>query len=94
MTDETYWTEIARHPQGYVLFDTFDNPMRPPWILLKLMRPKTPGRRIARRVWLQWNADKQLWRELRSPMSCLKSTTGCSMCWKRRQRESRMELAE
>lgn len=54
-----YWAELARHPQGYVLFHTFRNPMRPPWVQLKLMRPAIPGRRIARRVWLKWNADRQ-----------------------------------
>jgi hypothetical protein len=60
----TYWTEIARHPEGYVLFDSLKK-SKPPWIRLKLMRPQVPGRRIARRVWLCWNADEQ--RMSRSP---------------------------
>ena len=42
-----------------MLFETFHNPMQPPWIQLKLMRPKIPGRRYARRVWLKWNANEQ-----------------------------------
>jgi hypothetical protein len=58
MTDE-FWTELARHPDGYVLLHSFRKQTRPPWIQLKLMRPKIPGRRIARRIWLMWNADAQ-----------------------------------
>jgi hypothetical protein len=62
----SYWVELARHPDGYVLFHTFRKAMRPPWVQLKLMRPAIPGRRIARRVWLTWNADEQ--RLARSPL--------------------------
>jgi hypothetical protein len=70
MSDTTsYWIEIARHPEGYVLFDCFKDraQLRSPWIRLKLMRPQVPGRRIARRVWLQWNADEQ--RLSRTPLA-------------------------
>ncbi len=55
----SYWTELARHPQGYVLLHSFRKLTRSPWVQLKLMRPAIPGRRIARRIWLQWNADEQ-----------------------------------
>ena len=47
MEKSHYWNELARHPQGCVLFRTFHNPMRPPWIQLKSMRPNagTPYRK-------------------------------------------------
>jgi hypothetical protein len=57
-----YWVEIARHPQGFVLFVCSHQKFRPPWVALKLKRPKhEPGRSSGerKRVWLHWNADRQ-----------------------------------
>jgi hypothetical protein len=59
---ESYWVELARHPEGYTLSYSPQKQLEtkhPVWLQLKLMRPAISGRRIKRRVWLRWNRDKQ-----------------------------------
>jgi hypothetical protein len=50
-----YYTEVARHPDGYVLLARDDGNLT--WMKLKLMRPVGPKRRD-RRIWLRWNVDE------------------------------------
>lgn len=52
-----YWTEIARHPQGFVLFARQGR--RPSEVALKLMCPIALARwrGKSRRVFLVWDAD-------------------------------------
>ena len=45
----SYYTEIKRHPDGFVLMARDDG--HATWLKLKLLRPA--GR--SRRIWLRWN---------------------------------------
>jgi hypothetical protein len=60
-TRSQYWVEVARHPQGYVLYACPSQNLKYPWALLKLMRPGPTVRRRGggRRIWLRWNAAEQ-----------------------------------
>ena len=49
-----YYTEIARHPDGFVLFARAARETHA-WVTLKLMRPT--GR--SRRIWLAWNMEER-----------------------------------
>jgi hypothetical protein len=49
------WTDIAWHPQGYVLSTHFD--LKPPWFAVRLTHPDWAQRRkIDRYVWLKWHS--------------------------------------
>jgi hypothetical protein len=71
---EPYWTEIARHPQGHVLYARFREAARLPWLKIKLMlSPRPIAKRLGerRRIPLLWNVDEQRLSEAASPLDNL-----------------------
>ena len=52
------WTEIAQHPQGYLL--ATHEELKVPWTALRLAHPMWAGQpKRDRYVWLLWNVDEQ-----------------------------------
>ena len=58
----TTWTDIATHPEGFVLSICETSRLKKPWVSIRLTRLEWADRRKKDRyVWLEWNASsKQL----------------------------------